>query len=327
MARRGEGQFVAVPVGLVHDVKVRGLARTLRISRLEAAMHVVLWEEFILTHGEVVQRGRDRGQGVVRGHTGAELAEALEWPLGRRPSLIIGALKGAQMLRCRRGAWIHPFWADTITGEYALRRAKGRDYDKKRRGKPDADGTPNGVRSGSDTHPTGRRPDLGDQPTNGSGGRAAGAPQGAPPGGAADRASRWDWFETTYPIGIEDRDGCADMLAQLDPQDFEHLQFALPAQVSSNRWKHTLWRVPPAHRYLKQRQWRRIKWKPGQKPPVKLLKVVAIESEPKPDAAELERQRAVWARHVEIRTKLKKEGLRDRDLEDAIRRELERTVS
>jgi len=327
MARRGVGNFVAARVGLVHDPKTLGIARALRISRLEAAMTILLWEEFILEHGEVARRGRNKGQGIVRGYSASEVAEGLLWPRERRARLVLDALRAAKMMRCRRGSFVHPYWAETITGEYQLRREEQLEADRARQRRRRSGGQPADVTRTSARHPPDVRSGSGDQSTKASGGRAAGPPQGAPRRGAADRASRWEWFETTYPIGVEDPEGCARALAALPDRDWEHLQFALPTQAKSNRWKHTPWRVPPASRYLKRHEWRRIKWTPGQKPPVTILKVVPIEPEKKPDAAELERQRQVWAKLTQIRARLRDTGLRGQALEDAIKAEMDKEAS
>lgn len=306
MARRGEGQFVAIEVNLRGDpVKVGRLCRRLKVSRNEAVGIIAAWREIVLTKGTAT--------GLVKDFPAADIADVCDWR--GPPRKLVQALADAKELVNRRGgAYAHPYWEDTPTGWYAARRAA----DRERKRIP-----PNGNGHGDSAEPP-RNGHAGSAPApSGSGQeeRPSGAPQGAPQGGAADRASRWEWFEASFPIGIEDPAACTAILGDLSPDDWDHLKYALIEQASKNRWKHTPWRVPPALRYLRKREWRRIKWKPGMKKPDPKAPQKA-QAEPKPDRAELDRQQRLFARSIELREQLRKAGLKGFDLESAIEAEM-----
>lgn len=325
--RRGEGQFVAVEVGLRHNPKLLGLAKRLRIHPQHAVGILASWREMVLTCGT--------GTGVVRGYSRGELAAFVQWE--KEPGPLIDALKAAGMLQTRRKAFIHPYWDATTTGSYAhhksgerARKAAERALRRAWETAHPAEAFPGVERAREILGPSADSPRT-EPGASASGSRTNGhevsngvrrAPQGAPPGGASEGASRWEAFEALYPVGVEESLKCREYLAGLGPEEWAHVQYAVQDQAAKSRWKHTPWRVPPAFRWLKRQVWKRTKWKPGMTMPDK--RAIEVKSEPKPDADEVARLKLHWERRSKVKEALRSTGLKGAELESAVNTELEK---
>ena len=192
-------------VGRVHDPReVMGFAAELKVRPAEALGYVMLWEEFILEVG-------DARSGRIKGYTAAHISAKLGWP-GKVPRLI-SAMKNAGILKQLRTTFFHPYWLQTVTGLYALRRAEAREYEreKKRRQRDEAEGDTNegghGGQNGVSSVPRlspgtppghpGDVPPLSSGKTEinkGPGGRSAARPPDPPPGGGSLGEQRWEWM-------------------------------------------------------------------------------------------------------------------------------------
>jgi hypothetical protein len=118
-------QFVAIPIGLSDDPKeCLGLAHELKVERATALGYLVLWNELML------QRG-DARSGRLKDYSAKHIAAKLGWT--GPPRRLIDALKAAGVLTTQRQVFMHPYWRQSITGQYAIERARLRDFwrDKK----------------------------------------------------------------------------------------------------------------------------------------------------------------------------------------------------
>jgi hypothetical protein len=202
-SRRGEVQFVAIRVGRSNDPKeVLSLALELRTSRAEALGFVCLWEEFLLEVGDALT-------GRLKGYTAQHIAAKLGW---RGPARkLVDALKSAGLLKTQRNVFFHPYWLQSITGQYARERAELRERwrEEKRRQKekefqPESDGNGPDVRGDSV-----RKTDI-----NRSRGSAGSAPPAPPGTGGELGAARWDWIQNNHKRPRDSR-RCIPILAAM----------------------------------------------------------------------------------------------------------------
>lgn len=216
MARRGEANFVAVRIGFWSDPHITVMADELKVSANEAGGYVLRWEELVLAVG-------DARTGRVKGYSPKYLSIAVGWK--GKPEKLIGALRSIGVLTSQRGTFTHPFWAETRTGEYAIRRALEADRVARwRRGEGEGDGDQSADGTGS------VRVQNGDGTSN-SGikeGRAyADAHPPAPPQeGGGVGMTRWEWLLQNH-----DRPRnpavCAKYLEAMSDADWELCQFAV----------------------------------------------------------------------------------------------------
>jgi hypothetical protein len=330
MARRGEGQFVAIETNLVNDPKLKGIARALKIHVAQAIGHVALWRALVLT--------RATGTGLLKGYSAPQVAEALEWP--GRPGRIIDALVDAGYLKRRRGgAYTHPEWADTVTGGYAHRRQAQREYDRQRgrdrgadgaaggeEGAPPPGGDPSGIPSGSDRDPSGSRNGSGHQSTNG--------PPGPPGAGGESQPSApsgwWEWFRELHPK-MRNPTKCRRLLGKLGREDLDQLWYCLPihAPLYRDKEKKKAWRfVPFADSYLEDGTF----WE-YRRPKPKVPKETNGEAEAQALAAKLdddaktERNRELLQQRAIVIERMRSEGIAIRrgqaDFEELVEQRLE----
>jgi hypothetical protein len=323
MSRRGEGQFIAVEVGLRHDPKVLGLARALKVHAAAAVGYLVAWREFVLTRGT--------GGGVVHGYTVDEMAAFIGWP--GSAVKIVTALKTAGFLGSRRRALVHPSWGDTITGHYAAKRAK--DRDRQRTGKGDGGGTSGDVQGDVRAEvPRNGHGDSAEVPRSLRGGSEEigtvsnkgfhGTPPGPPLEGGVERASALtEWFLETYPK-VRNPKKIAKLLGLLTAEEVVQLRFCLaihaPQYVDKKKGKG--WRfVPYGDSYLEDG----IFWeyRPPKPRQPEAVEVVDLEAVGREEQAR-EQTRQMWQLRAQIRSRLIEEGVDREQLEDRVQRELER---
>jgi hypothetical protein len=308
VARRGEGQFVAIECNLRGDPKIGRIVRRLGCSRNEAVGMVAAWREFVLTKGT--------GAGIVKGYPAEDIADFLDWRgKGRTPRRLISALQDANELASRRGVFRHPFWADTPTGWYASKRAKDRDRK---------------VRGGSAEAPRNGDGDSAPIPS-GSGQEVSKSPPGPPDlggvvGVADAKTGLTEWFLETYPR-LKNEGVCRKVLAAMSAAEAEQLRYCLPLQLPryiagmTGRGGRG---VPFADKYLREGYY--LERRPTKKRTPKEgssngHKAPQLDQE---KAAMVERQEAYWRRRDEVRARLKAAGVSRHELEARVDQELER---
>lgn len=226
MSRRGEVPFVAVRVGRSYDVKeVLGLADDLKIERATALGYLVLWEEMILESGDALT-------GRLKGYTAAHVAAKLGWK--GKPARLIDALKRAGVLSPHKGTFIFPDWRNTITGDYAHKKATDREAWRRQKQAQKDDAARRALESnGADVsvdstwNGGGRPPSV--QAENGQKERkdSAGTAPPAPAQSAGELASRrWGWLREHHkrPTNSE---GCRKILGPMADEDWRMIQWAL----------------------------------------------------------------------------------------------------
>jgi hypothetical protein len=125
MIQRGEIPFVAMRVGRLHDPReVTGFAFRLKERPCVALIYVLLWEEFILEVGDALT-------GRLKGYRAEDIAAKLTYE--GKPATLIKAMESAGLLRRQRSTFLHPYWLETPTGQYALQRAERREGDRERK--------------------------------------------------------------------------------------------------------------------------------------------------------------------------------------------------
>lgn len=240
--RRGEVPFVAIRVGRGQDPReVLGLADDLKVARATALGYVALFEEFILEVGDAMS-GRVVGYGVKH------LAVKLGWTGSARQ--LADGLKEAGLLRLQgRNTLIHPYWRETITGQYARQRAEQREADRLRKRRARNRGAPGEDVSGDVTRTSGgqdaasggvaadsvRNPDI-NQPTNGAHGATGAEPPPGPPGtGGSLGAARWGWMRENHRRPANSR-ACVRYLDVMTAENWALCQWvvALPARGLPN---------------------------------------------------------------------------------------------
>lgn len=281
MARRGEVPFVAVPVGYAHDKEILGLAADLKIPRALALGY------FVLLHDLVLRRGEAR-TGVLRDYKAHELAAQLDFR--SNPRRLVEALKRAALLGTHRQTFKIPNWLDTITGEYAAKKAADREdqarWKREQRERERllrlAEGgvanDPNNGRSVADALAelgvrvdpvTGRPVDV--QWTRGGrppavhmdGGQkerkeSTGQPP-QPPGSAGGSlgASRWEWVRE-HSDRATNPEGCTPILARIPDDEWPLCQWVLtgaPGRVSRSSSRKTRVLGLDAYQILRNRHY------------------------------------------------------------------------
>jgi len=117
--RRGEVPFVAVPLGRLDDPReVIDLADALKIHPAQALGYLVRLDAFVLKFG-------DAYTGKVKGYTSRHLA--VELGHEGKPDKLVAALKKIKVLSVHRGTIGIVAWRESITGQYAARKAQDRD--------------------------------------------------------------------------------------------------------------------------------------------------------------------------------------------------------
>jgi hypothetical protein len=191
MRRRGEVPFVAVRVGRSNDPReVLSLARELKTIPATALGFVVLWEEFLLEVGDAMT-------GRIKGYSAEHIAAKLGW-VGQ-PKKLIEALKNAGLLKTQRNVYFHPYWLQSITGQYARERAELREQwrEAKRRQKEkngDQEFLQDSFGKGEDVHPVSdRKTDINQLRDS-----AEPSPQPPPGGGGEKGSARWEWVQENH---------------------------------------------------------------------------------------------------------------------------------
>jgi hypothetical protein len=217
-------QFVALEVNLLRDPKLKGMARALRISCVEALGFLALWRELVLTRGDAT--------GLVRGYSAEEVAEFLEWP--GTPSRLLDALAAAGFL-ARRRRWVaYPQWPETITGYYAARKAA--DRERHRKEQPAA-------------------PENGEAPApqNGHGETVFPPPaasKDAPKvAGEQGGEARWTWWQENYPKPRAPARTMA-ILGSLSADDWDLVKFSVGDLAARYHFHAAPRKVPNGLRYL-----------------------------------------------------------------------------
>ena len=218
--RRGEVPFVAVRIGRSNDPReVLGLSRELRIPSPHALGLVTLWEEMILEVGDAMT-------GRLHGYTAEHIAAKLAWE--GPPRKLLAALAGAGVIRQQRATFLHPYWPQSITGQYARDRAELRERwrEKKRRQRAgDVPGDISGTEG--DVPPLSPEKTHIDRSIYGTGGEAPGSPPHPPPqAGGSLGASRWDWIAKNHPRPSNSR-ACTRLLAELGEELWALVQWSV----------------------------------------------------------------------------------------------------
>ena len=226
MSRRGEVPFVAVPVGRSQNVKeILGLAAELKIPRAQALGYRVLFEELILSDG-------DARTGTVKGYTVAHLVTHLGHKGDGRK--LVEALKRAGWFAMHRNTFKLVDWADSITGQYAARKAEDRETWRRQKQAQKAAAAAAALGSnGVDVHLDstwngGGRPPV-FQVENGQKERKDSTPDHppAPALRAGELASRrWEWLLSNHKRPTNP-DGCRRILGAMSAEDWAMIQWAL----------------------------------------------------------------------------------------------------
>lgn len=294
MSQRGETAFVAMRVGRIGDPReVEGLADDLKVRPVEALAYVLLWEEFILQVGDAIT-------GRVKGYRAKDIARKLTHtgPVER----LIRAMETAGILKRQRSTFYHPYWRDTITGQYALRRAERRESDRERqqrkrdrdaeafeaalaaaRGESfvtrDARVTPPDVTHGSTVNP-----EINKERKKGRPG--SGHPPGPPPSGGGLGSARWEKVIALHPSPMNP-DGCIAILDRMSEENWALCLWVLEnydrgARLSLSKKRRAIGR--DSHKFLRAAGF--LQFRP------EYLKKVSAQKEPDPlvVAAEFERQ-------------------------------------
>lgn len=233
--RRGEVAFVAMRVGRSQDPReVLGLAKDLGIENALAYAYVALWEEFILEVGDALT-------GRVRGYQAVHIAAKLTWR--GTPRRLIEAMKRAGILKVQRGTFLHPYWLETITGDYARARADRRERDRLRKARQraaseggaaeeeenvshgtSADVPPEVRGTGVDVPPVSHGNPYIKKERNG--GNGASRPPGPPPGGGSKASGRWEWMLQHHPRPRNPQ-ACAPYLEAMSDEHWAQCQWVI----------------------------------------------------------------------------------------------------
>lgn len=218
-SRRGEVQFVAVRVGRSNDPReVLSLALELKTNRATALGFVVLWEEFLLEVGDSLT-------GRIKGYTAAHIAAKLGWE--GPPRRLLDALKNAGVLKTQRNVFFHPYWLQSITGQYARERAELRERwreEKKRQREPDQDPDVRTDSSGHGPDVRGvsvRKSDIDQLRESG-----APAPQPPPQAGGEKGSARWEVVQALHKRPRNSR-LCIRILDAMTEADWDQCRWVL----------------------------------------------------------------------------------------------------
>lgn len=236
-------------VGFWRNPKV--LAFAVKVGNPDAGAWILRLREFVLLHGT--------DDGKLPGFTADEIA-AIVSPTCKH-SRLFTALKTFNWLKQRRRTWFVPDWGKSAMGQYCKMRAWDRLRKKELReaGHEAALEKVNG--NGADRTSGGRPVDVPGTSSGKAGVSKEGRPVDAPPrpplkGGTGAALTRWEWFKNTHPR-LKNPAKCQRVLAELTPDEWEHLQFALPKQALIYMSRGKRW-VPWADKYLDQRMFLEI---------------------------------------------------------------------
>lgn len=215
--RRGEVPFVAIRVGRSNDPReVLGLSRELKISRATALGFVCLWEEFLMEVGDALT-------GRVKGYSHEHIAAKLGWE--GPPKKLIDALHNAGLLNQQRNTYFHPYWAASITGQYALDRAEQREkWRLKKRAQREGD-VP-GESPGQSGDVQGDSLGTADIQKEMNDGGGSARPPTPPARGGGVGASRWEWIRTHHERPVNSR-GCTSILEAMDADTWALVQWVV----------------------------------------------------------------------------------------------------
>lgn len=216
--------------------EVEGLADDLKVRPVEALAYVLLWEEFILQVGDAVT-------GRVKGYRAKDIARKLTHtgPVEK----LIRAMETAGILKRQRSTFYHPYWRETITGQYALTRAERREADRERKrrqrerdaqalaearaaafGETDVTRDTTVTAAGLPRDST-VSPEIKEERKKGTPG--SGRPPGPPPGGGSLGFARWERVQELHNRPMNPS-GCILMLEAMTDE-----QWALCLWVLENR--------------------------------------------------------------------------------------------
>jgi hypothetical protein len=238
--RRGEVPFVAIRVGRSMDpLEVLGPARELKISRALALGYLALWEEMILELGDAIN-GR-----LPKKYGAAQIAAKLDFP--GRPRAIVEALRRAGVLGTYKGVFMHAYWRQSVTGQYASERAEQREHWRQKKADQRAGDVSESLRDNGGTS-------LGtaDIKKESNGVNGAPPPPAPPQAGGSLGASRWKWVEENHKRPANSQ-ACIKLLGTLSADHWALFQWSvgLPARggpLSMSRKKRVL--GLDSHRFL-----------------------------------------------------------------------------
>lgn len=216
-SRRGEVPFVAIRVGRSNDPReVLGVSRELKCSRAEALGFVALWEELILEVGDAIS-------GRVKGYAAVHIATKLGFE--GSPAKIVNALKAAGLLATQRGVFLHPYWAQSVTGQYARDRAELRERWRLKKAEQRAEDVPAVSRgqAGDNGGTSMGTADI-DRLINGNGGAAPPPAPRLSPGGAG--SARWEWMLKNHDRPRNSR-ACIRYLDAMTEEDWALCQWVV----------------------------------------------------------------------------------------------------
>lgn len=277
--RRGEGQFVAAPIGFWNNPRVLDVADELRVPAGLAGSFILRWDELVLSDGDGLT-------GKLRGYNSRQLARHVGWT--GKPEKLVRALKLGGVLAIKGRVFIRPHWLETPTGYYAWKKAK--DRDRKRTNGADDTEHQNGV---SAEAPRNVHANSTEDRTERKKGTAEGPP-GAPQGGVGVSAGgdRWSWFAENYPR-VENPELCKRYLAALSDESWDQLRYALPVQLKSGVWKKTRF-IPVAPKYLRDEKFWAVKRPKPAEPKVVVADAETAEKRQARAAAEDAERRESW---------------------------------
>jgi hypothetical protein len=243
--RRGEVNFVASRIGRSTDPReCLGLARQLRVETATALGYLILWEEFILEVGD----GRS---GRVRGYTAAHIAAKLGWQ--GQPAKLIKALAAAGILRRQRGTYLHGYWGESITGQYAQQRIELRAAWREKKRRQRAEGTSPVV---PETSP-GTSPDVFGTSDIDTRRPSGSGPPNPPQGGGSLGQERWAWILKNHESPVNPV-ACIRYLEAMTDEDWALCQWVVeyagkPGGPSHSRKKRVM--RMDSHKFLATRQY------------------------------------------------------------------------
>lgn len=327
--------FVAAEVGFWNNPKTLTFARTVR--KPDAGSMILRLREFFLLHGQ--------GGVLPRNFDAEDIATGVGW--NGKPHIVVNALVRIGVLQRRRGRWIYPGWADTVTGFWEEKKLKDRSRkERERELKADwKDAFPGdpwpGVEeaerrlSGADGPGSVRGPSADEDRTNpdkASNQGPAGAGRQAPSAPERGGAARWGWMLENHPRP-EDPAACTRILGGLTEAEWELVKFAVPHLARIHGWNtpSRIKKCPNSRAFLE-----RSVWLQARKAYLKSLEPEAAEKAPDPEAVrkheaqsrELEeaneRRVAEMKMFSEVKKLMTAKGLTGQELLDAIDAEMER---